>query len=291
MVISAMGCSSTRFLQNDQVLVRKIELKNIDPRFEEQAYEYVQRDLQKPSWLNLRLYILANTKNGKYRTENIKKIGEAPALLDSSLVEISRTQIEKFLQTKGFLHAKVQSAIAIEKQKARITFTANAGEEFTINALSYSIPDSSVRSLYLKNQASISSIGAEKRYDADTLNAEREQVYQLMRKNGYYEYLRQYLRFEVDTNGLKNKTNLKLFINNPTGKSLHEVYTIGNSYLAIRSSTGTLAGTKVDSAVLDSQFYLKDYSGRFKLKPITRYIYSKKGSKYNLEAENLSYDR
>jgi len=73
-VISAMGCSSTRFLQKDEVLVRKIKLKNIDLRFEEQAYEYVQRDLQKPSWLNLRLYILANTKHGKYRTKNIKKI-------------------------------------------------------------------------------------------------------------------------------------------------------------------------------------------------------------------------
>ncbi len=291
MVISAMGCSSTRFLQKDEVLVRKIKLKNINPRFEEQAYEYVQRDLQKPSWLNLRLYILANTKHGKYRTENIKKIGEAPALLDSSLVEISRTQIEKFLQTKGFLSAKVQSAIAIEKQKARITFTANAGEEYTINEMSYSIPDSSVRSLYLKNQASISSIAVEKRYDADTLNVDREQVYQLMKKNGYYEYLRQYLRFEVDTNGLKNKTNLKLLLSNPPGKLAHEAYTIGDSYLAIRTSAGALAGAKVDSAVLDNQYYLKDYSGRFKLKPITRYIFSKKGSKYSLEAENLSYDR
>ena len=145
--------------------------------------------------------------------------------------------------------------------------------------------------LYLKNQASISSIAEEKRYDADTLNAEREQVYQLMKKNGYYEYLRQYLRFEVDTNGLKNKTNLKLLISNPPGKLAHEAYTIGDSYLAIRTSTGALAGAKVDSAVLDNQYYLKDYSGRFKLKPITRYIFSKKGSKYSLEAENLSYDR
>jgi hypothetical protein len=147
-----IGCSPIRFLEKEQVLVRKVDLKNVDPRFEEQAYEYVQRDLRKPSWLNLRLYNLVNVKKGRYRTENIKKIGEAPALLDSSLVEISRTQIEKFLHTKGFLRAKVQSNIAIEKQKARITFTAIAGAEFTINELSYSIPDTSVQSLYLKNQ-------------------------------------------------------------------------------------------------------------------------------------------
>ncbi|MFM6954754.1 MAG: BamA/TamA family outer membrane protein [Sphingobacteriaceae bacterium] len=291
MFISVMGCSSTRFLAKDQVMVGKVKLKNVDARFEEQAYEYVQRDLRKPSWLNLRLYNLVNTKQGHYRTENIKKIGQAPALLDSPLVEISRTQIEKFLQSKGFLKAKVQSNIAVNKQKARITFTTNAGPEYIVNAIAYSIPDTAVQSLYLKNKVSMSHLAEGKRFDADSLSTEREQVYQMMRKNGYYDYLRQYLRFEVDTSGTQNKVDLKLIIANPKSKSAHETYTIGNSYLAIRTSTGALAGTKVDSTVLDNQFYLKDYSGRFKLKPITRYIFSKKGGKYNLEAENLSYDR
>src|SRR3546814_6225577 len=57
-----------------------------------------------------------------YRTDKIRNVGEAPRLLDSSLIEISRNQIERFLASKGYFNAKVKDSIAIKKQKASITF-------------------------------------------------------------------------------------------------------------------------------------------------------------------------
>ena len=78
-------------------------------RFKEQASFFVQSDVRPNSRINLALYNLFNTKNGEYRTDRIKNIGEAPNLLDSALVEISRNEIEKFLKSKGFLMAEVKS--------------------------------------------------------------------------------------------------------------------------------------------------------------------------------------
>ncbi len=290
-LIFSASCSSTRFLPKEQSMVTKVKLENIDQRFKEQALNYVQSDLQPPSWLNLRLYNLVNTKRGKYRTDRIRKLGQGPALLDSSLVEISRTQIQKFLYSKGFFKAKVFSDIKIKNRKAKVTFTAEQGPEFQVRNIDYQILDTAVAQLYLNNKSSFTKLHTGSRYDADSLNHEREQVYQLLKKNGYYEYLRQYVRFEVDTTLNNSKADLKMFITNPANKDSHPVYTINNSFLTIRNSAGRLTGANKDTLVADSQYYLKDYSGRFKIKPLSRYMFIKKGDRYNLESENITYDR
>ena len=93
-LITAAGCSLTRRLRDDQALVRKITIKGVDKEFEVPAATYVDKGQQPNNVINLQLYYLFS-KNGK------KEIGEAPAILDSNLVEFSRVQIERFLQNKG----------------------------------------------------------------------------------------------------------------------------------------------------------------------------------------------
>jgi outer membrane protein insertion porin family len=59
--------------------------------------------------------------------------------LDSTLVEISRNQIEKYLKSKGFFKAKVKSEIKIEKKKANVRFIADPGPAFMVNKITYQI--------------------------------------------------------------------------------------------------------------------------------------------------------
>ena len=146
------GCSSTRYLNENQTLVRKVSIEGIDKQFAEQANLYVLRDIMPNSRVNLALYNLFNTKNGKYRTDRIKDIGEAPNLLDSSSVEISRREIEKFLFDKSFFRAKVKSNVEVKNKKAYITFIAEPGESFKINEFTYDIADSAVKNLYEENR-------------------------------------------------------------------------------------------------------------------------------------------
>ena len=93
LIILVSGCSLTRRLKNGQALVRKITIKGVDKEFSEAAVNYVDKEQQPNNWLNLQFYYWFS-KNGK------RDIGEAPNLLDSSLVEFSRLQIQKFLQNK-----------------------------------------------------------------------------------------------------------------------------------------------------------------------------------------------
>ena len=292
MIILILGsCNATRYLAEDQSLVKKVELTGVDKQFKETALTFVQSDIRTNSRLNLALYNTFNTRDGKYRTDKVKAIGEAPHLLDSSLVEISRVQIEKFLATKGYFNAKVTSEIEVKDKQAKIKFVATQGPEFKIRKIEYQIADSAVLAIYEQNRESFSRIKEGNRFDSDSLALEREQIFRMMKKNGYFDYVRQYVRFDVDSNLSDSQADLKLFLTNPEGKSAHQVYTINNSQITIRTSEGKFEGLVTDTLQVDSQFRFIDYSGKFKPKPIKKYIFLKKDDIYNIENEELTYDR
>ncbi|WP_245704542.1 translocation and assembly module lipoprotein TamL [Daejeonella rubra] len=285
------GCNASRYLPEDQALVKKVKLVGVDKQFSETALTFVQSDIRPNSRQNLALYNIFNTSKGKYRTDRIKAIGEAPHVLDSSLMEISRVQIEKFLASKGYFNAKVKSDLKVEKQKAEIVFTADVGPEFKIRDISYEIEDTTVSALYLANRNKFSRLKEGKRFDSDTLAYEREQIYKLMKQHGYYDYVRQFVRFDVDSNLLSSEANLRLFLANPANKTAHQTYNIDNSLLTISTSNGVSDALKADTVVVDSQFHFVDYSGKFDAKPISRYIYLKKNDLYSIDNEEITYDR
>lgn len=289
MILSS--CSATRYLNDDQALVRQASIQGVDEEFAEQAALYIQKDIRPNSRLNLALYNTFNTKNGAYRTGRIRKIGEAPHILDSSLVEISRTQIEKFLKSKGFFNATVKSDITLYNKKARILFTAQQGREYKVRNFEYEIADSAVADLYRRTRQSFSHIHPGKRYDADSLSREREQIFLMMKRNGYYDYVRQYVRFDVYPGVDSAQADLKLYLANPADKPGHQIYTINNSYITIKTSNGLTDSTRRDSVLIDSQYHFIDYSGKFRPGMVSKYIFLKKGDRYNLDKEELTYDR
>ncbi len=291
LIIFLSACNATRYIPDDQALVKSVTLDSVSEEFKAKALTFVQNDIRPNSWLNLRLYNFLNTKNGKYRTDRVRAIGEAPHLLDSSLVEISRLQIEKFLATKGFFKAKVKSDIVIENKKAAITFTAEQGPEFKISSINYEIADSAVAALYQANRNSFTKMREGQRFDSDSLAYEREQIFRLMKQNGYYDYVRQFVRFDVDSNLNNSQAKVIMYLANPTDKPGHQVYTIDNSLITIRNSSGLTDSLITDTVTVDTQFRFTDYSAKFKPEPIARYIFIRKDDIYNIDKEDLTYDR
>ena len=290
-MIILSSCNASRFLPADQALVKEAKIEGIDKQFSEQALLYIQKDIRPNSRLNLALYNTFNTKKGAYRTDRLKKIGEAPNVLDSSLVEISRLQIEKFLQSKGFFRAEVKSSIQKKNKKAKILFTALPGPAFNIRNIEYLISDSLVADLYSRSKADFSHIDSGKRYDADSLAYEREQIFVMMKRSGYYDYVRQFVRFEVDTNLSSSQADLKMFLSNPVDKNAHQIYTINESFINIKNSNGNTLDIKPDSAIIDSQYHVKDYSHKFDPELLAKFNYVKKRNIYDISKEDLTYDR
>lgn len=291
LLVLSVSCRSTRLLQDDQHLVTKIAIDGIAPQFEEQARAYIPRDLRPNSRINLFIYNLANARRGRYRTEKIRNVGEPPHLLDSALVDFAAGQIHRYLFTKGFFNARVTSRIETRRRRARIYFEAEPGEPYTIRRIEADVADSGMAKLYEREKSRFSRVRVGMRYDADSLVAEREQVYHLMRRAGYYEYLRQYMRVDVDTSLRSNQADLRLIVDTPEGKPVHTRFYIDSSLVTIRHSRTALNRSEPVRIELPGQIRFADYTGRFRPMPIARYLFQQAGQRYNADKENLTYDR
>jgi hypothetical protein len=277
------GCSLTHRLKDNQALVRKITIRGVDKQFSEAAVNYVDKEQQPNNTLNLKLYYWFS-KNGK------RDIGEAPNLLDSSLVEFSRLQIQKFLQNKGYLKAKVADSISVKKKKAELIFTATEGPMFRLRNFADSIADKKMQGLFRANKVRLAHIKPGDRFDTDSLAAEREEIYMLMKRNGYFDFFRQYITFNSDTTFNKGVADINMIIDNPIGKSAHPIYRINNTLITISNSNGRTPG-KVDTLQVDSQFRFVDYSKKFKPRIVTIYSFQKKGDLYNIDKQSLTTSR
>ncbi|WP_154286684.1 translocation and assembly module lipoprotein TamL [Pedobacter puniceum] len=278
------ACRSTKRLKENEALITKLSINGVDKAFEEQAESYVSLDIRPNAPFNLWVY---NTFNKKGK----KNLGEAPHILDSSLVEVSRGQIQKFLNTKGFLNAKVESAIEVKKKKASISFTATPGPSFKFKDVSFDVKNQEIKDLYLAQRSKFTRITPGERLDEDSIAYERDQIYNLMKKNGYYDFIRQYVRAEIDTNLNNNQANVTIQILNPDSIP-HQQYSIGNTYIRIQPSTGIIKqGVDRDTAVIDSQYRFYDYSRFFKAKKIAPYIFLNKGEQYSIENVELTNQR
>ncbi|RFZ82104.1 hypothetical protein DYU05_15890 [Mucilaginibacter terrenus] len=258
-------------------------MKGIDDQFKEEAFNYVDKEQQPNNWLNLQFYYTFS-KKGK------RNIGEAPAILDSNLVEFSRVQMQRFLQNKGYLQAKVADSIIIKKQKAELVFTATEGPLFHIRNYRDSIADPKVRELYRNTKGAYSHVKAGSRFDTDSLAYDRDQFFQVMKRNGYFDFYRQYINYTPDSSFRKSIVDLVMIIDNPEGKVSHPTYTINNTLITIARSNGRTNG-KADTIQVDSQFRFVDYSGRFKPKTVTDYIFQLKGKLFDIDMQTLTTTR
>lgn len=292
-IVFAIGCSSTKYIADYQSIVKNVKIDSIDKAFEEEAYNYIQKDIRPTSTIgiNVLIYNIFNTKDGRYKTTNIKPLGTPPPILDSALVEISRNQIERFLMSKGYFKARVKSTIEIDKQRAHVNFTANPGPAFSINKVAYEIPDSNIKQLYLSNRALFTHLKEGMRYDDDSLGFERDQIYQLMKENGYFDFARPYVKYNVDSNLNVSKANVTMFIDNPQGKLRHEQYTIGETNVLIAPDADGFPDTLNMNDRMFRGVRYTDFSEKFRRNPITRYNFLREPELYDIRNENLTYDR
>src|SRR5690606_5320457 len=285
------SCRSTRLLEADQALVTKVEIDGIDPQFAAGASAYIPPTLRPNSRINLFIYNLANGREGRYRTTGIRNVGEPPHILDSALVDFSTQQIARYLHSKGYFNATVDPAIVRHGKRAHLYFHVVPGEPFTLRNVEVDIADTALSRLYAERLTAASPIKPGARYDADSLVAERERVYHVMRQQGYYDYLRQYMRVDVDSSLQRNQADVKLIVDNPEGRSSHTRFNIDSSFVVIKHDRMELNRATPEEVVLDGQLAFSDYTGRFKAAPIARYLFHRQGDTYNANSENLTYDR
>lgn len=285
------GCRSARFLDEGQSLIVKTEIEGLSPAMEEEAEAYIPASVLPNSRLNLFLYNLVNTSDGKYKTRNLRKIGHPPHILDSALLDLTTVRINRYLFNKGFLDAQVRDSVFVNRQRATIAFHVNEGVPYTIDRILLNITDPAIMTLYVQNKHTFSNLRPGIRLDIDSVAAEREGFYFLMRNSGYFDYVRQNMSVDVDTNKVNQQASLRINIDNHTPDEAHVKYRIDSSFVTIRHAIAERNHSEPVMSEQSGGIIFRDYTGRFKGRSLRRHIFQQYGQTYNLNNENITYDR
>jgi len=161
-------------------------------------------------------------KNGNF----FMQMGEPPVIYDRKKRLATAKNLLEYLHSRGFFKAQVKSAVKIRANKAHVFYKITENEPFYLQEVRCYTSDSVIAKILEPYQAN-SLLKKGMPYEQDQLIAERERIYNLLLDNGFWEFKRQYIYFNVDTTSLDQQVILETVIALPEGKSQHPCYQIG----------------------------------------------------------------
>ncbi|MGP8217801.1 MAG: BamA/TamA family outer membrane protein [Bacteroidia bacterium] len=148
---------------------------------------------------------------GTFSDEWVRGLGEAPVVLDSTLMERSVEQIMKYLHSKGYFDARVTDSVYVKGKIAEVAYIISQGKPYTINKVTYQLDDSTLSEIVYKDSAN-SLIKQGNNYDEDILRSERDRITKNLKNDGYFAFSKEYVHYEVDTNASTKKADIVIGI-------------------------------------------------------------------------------
>ncbi len=304
------SCNITRTIPDKEFLLNKNIIKTDKPEYNEEIVGIIK---QKPNRkilglfrFHLSLYNFADRrKDTKFNKWLKSAIGEQPVILDYSLTEKTRQQIEIFMQNNGYFNASVTDTTLYRKKKANVIYTIRAEDPYHYQNLYYEISDPSIKEIVLRDTLR-SHIKSGAKYSNNSIQKERDRLTTLIKNHGYYNFNSLYITYKADSS-LGNRTiNLWTIIVNPIPAEKDSAFPNDSSryfhqrnyfkdilvemdYDPIKVDSGGLKDTIEEKGIrfIARKGVLEQYNTRY----FTDHIFTKKNNIYSLADIDLTYRR
>ncbi len=151
--------------------------------------------------------------------------GEPLAIYDSGNVELSRQNLLNYLFTEGYFKAKVNTSINYRDRLVDIEYKVIEGPSYQIDSLVFNIKDEKIKEVFNEEVSKQNLLN--RQYNQDLFSKERDRVYTTLSNQGYYDFKRQYILFQIDSTALDEHGLLvRETIANPSGRSHHKAFKI-----------------------------------------------------------------
>jgi outer membrane protein assembly factor BamA len=283
-------------------------------------YLHQQPNLKAFGLMKWQLYVYGwSGKNPNHSINKLlRKMGEAPVILDEILVEQSAEELDRFLTNKGYTNAEVKVSIdTTRRKKAVVSYQVTGNEPYVIRNYKMEFPDSAIdRIAHLKSPPR-TWIGTAIRstaddyvplvkegdlFDRDLLDKERQRITSLLRRNGYYAFNKDNLSYVADSAFNSHVVDLEMLLGPyrrvmPDGsfeEHPHRPYYIKDVSVLTDYDPLRLDGgepfTPTDTIRSGAVSILYGKSGRT-LRPevLRRSIYLSPGDKFNERSLELTY--
>lgn len=156
--------------------------------------------------------------------------GEPLAIYDSAKSSEAATQMQNYLHTKGFFLGETSYSTDTSGKKITVAYEIVEKEPYLIDSILFTSSDATIKQLYFANQPDIL-IKKGQIYDQEILTAERERIDNLLKNNGYYDFSRQYIEYNVDTTITdEKKVAVEVLILDPAKRGYHKQFQLDSVY-------------------------------------------------------------
>lgn len=272
------SCNTTKFLEDGQLLLKKNEI-SIDDK----------SNIKKPADLKAELFQFYKSEpNGKFifvprewyyfRNQNpedttwLRKwsknsLGEAPVLLDTSLVSVTSKEMQNYLRNKkGYYQAVVSDTIIYKNKKAEVEYRVTPNKQYTVNSLEYFTLDSILKP-YIKSLAEKSLIKKGDPIDAFIFNIEKQRVVTTLQDKGFANFNLKYVSIKGDSTSLDHGWDIFYEILPPSDSTSHERYRVGDIEV-FTDYNQSQNNNELESYELNEKKYFRE-SSKFLVKPST----------------------
>ena len=215
-LLTAISCSTTRVLQDDQYRLEKnrIEIVN-DKEFNPNALNPYLKQKHKGWSPFLYVYNWANGK-GKGWDKFVHRIGTAPIVYDPEMVDNTIETIDNHLEYLGYFDSRTESEIKVNKRRVEVIYKVTLGDRIPIRDIEINLPErGEFPSAFLKDTAAMT-VRPGDFLSESSLESETDRYASILRNQGFYSFNKNHFFFEADTLSYPGSAVLKMQVNEYT---------------------------------------------------------------------------
>ncbi len=210
--------------------------------------------------------------------------GEKVSVFDSANVAGTTQRLDGYLFTKGYFLGKASYTTSESNKKVTVKYFIDPGPRYFYDSISYDIADTAIETIMEKNKAR-NLLRKGDPFDQEKLNSERERIDLLLKDNGYFDFSRQYVDFDIDSSYKPGyKIALRVEIKNPARRLFHKKFVVDSVSFTTDASTQPPKKNARRQTSVYREITFNYYTDLYSKKILSQRVFIKKDSLYNRTA-------
>ncbi len=206
--------------------------------------------------------------------------GEPLVYLDSSATEKTKHNITNYLIAKGWFDGSTRFEVKYILNRAYVSYFVTPNKPYMIDSVYLTIKDKRIDSLVVTKRKKELIKGEQ--YDQSKLITERNNIETYLKDNGYFNFSKQYIHYQIDTTIGNHKLAINLEIVSPVNQETHPFYNIDSVVFTTDASLQNNTSTHRISAPYKGITY-RYFKPSYSNKVLNRRVFIKPGLLYSKE--------
>lgn len=203
MTVIFAACSTTKYVPEGEYLLDEVRIRSDNKQVHSSELNPYLRQRPNSKWFSLiktQLYVYnwSGRDTTRWINRTLRRLGDAPVIYDEKETRKTAEELEKAVQNMGYISAFVTPSLTTKGKKAKLVYNIHTGKPYIVRSISYDIPDDTIRR-YVQRDSAATLLYPGMYCNINVLDEERQRIADMLRRQGYYRFNKEYLEYTADT--------------------------------------------------------------------------------------------